>query len=178
VINGSIIESEVRNYKTTHKVEIIGDSHLTESAHNINQYLNSNFSITSLVKPGAPIKDLVSSQSEVLKGLRKSDVIVLGGGANNMDNSDDSEREVIMKITDFVQTYNNTNILVLGIPHRFDQSKDSGINIAIKKTNTKLSDLPKSFNHMSFIETELTLCLSYLNPYCLGRIAAFFSVGI
>jgi hypothetical protein len=26
--------------------------------------------------------------------------------------------------------------------------------------------------------STLTLCLSYLNPYCLGRIAAFFSVGI
>jgi hypothetical protein len=30
----------------------------------------------------------------------------------------------------------------------------------------------------SLIKRTLTLCLSYLNPYCLGRIAAFFSVGI
>jgi hypothetical protein len=28
------------------------------------------------------------------------------------------------------------------------------------------------------IDTNLTLCHSYLNPYCLGRKTAFFSVGI
>jgi hypothetical protein len=143
------------NYKVNHKVEILGDSHLTECANNLNQFLNSCFTITSLVKPGAPINELVSSQSEVLKLLKKSDVIVIGGGANNMNNSDDSENEVILKITDFVQKYKNTNIIVIEVPHRFDLSKDSGTNIAIRETNAKLRDLSNSFSHVFFAEIKL-----------------------
>jgi hypothetical protein len=56
LVNGHISESEVRNSEPTHKVEIMGDSHLAGSAMNMNQFLNSKFSVTSLIKPGAPIK--------------------------------------------------------------------------------------------------------------------------
>jgi hypothetical protein len=43
------------------------------------------------------------------------------------------------------------------------------------------SELSKLSKTADILETHcypLTLCRSYLNPYCLGRMTAFFSVGI
>jgi CRISPR-associated protein Cas8b1/Cst1 subtype I-B len=45
-----------KSIKCDHKVHIIGDSHLKGSANNINQYLNTNFVVSSFIKPGANIK--------------------------------------------------------------------------------------------------------------------------
>jgi lysophospholipase L1-like esterase len=155
LINGHSTKSEVRTRETTHKVEIIGDSHLAGSVTNINQLLNSKFLVTSLIKSGAPISELTSTQGEVLKDLNKNDVIVLSGGANNMGNKDGNERgEIVKKITDFIQTYNTTNVIIIGIPHRFDLNEESGINIEIRKTNAELKELTNSYSHVSIIETE------------------------
>jgi hypothetical protein len=45
-----------------HKVYIIGDSHLKGSATTINQYLNTNFVVSSFIKPGANVKQIMHSQ--------------------------------------------------------------------------------------------------------------------
>jgi hypothetical protein len=41
LVNGHISRSEVRISEPSHKVEIMGDSHLAGSAMNMNQFLNS-----------------------------------------------------------------------------------------------------------------------------------------
>jgi hypothetical protein len=38
-------------YKYDHKVKIIGDSQLKESAAKINHYLNTKFEVSSFIKP-------------------------------------------------------------------------------------------------------------------------------
>jgi RNase H-fold protein (predicted Holliday junction resolvase) len=155
IVNGKIIESEVRNCKSTHKVEIVGDSYFIGSAVNMNQFLNTTFSVISFIKSGAPISELVSSQRKELKKLKKNDVIVFSGGANDMDNINRTKgSDIVKKITKFIQTYNNTNIVILGIPHRFDLNKDSEINLEIQKINTKLRVVTNSFSHVSMIEME------------------------
>jgi hypothetical protein len=98
-------------------VLIIGDSHLKGSAARINQFLNMEFSVCSFIKPGATINQLVFSQEKECKDLGKKDVIVINGEANDMDNNGDKGSEVLSKITKFMQTYNNTNIAIMSIPH-------------------------------------------------------------
>jgi len=46
-------------------------------------------------------------------------VIVISGGTNDMDNCDKGS-EVLIKMTKFMQSYNNTNIVIMSIPHRYD----------------------------------------------------------
>jgi len=171
IVNGRIVKSEVRNcarkeekatkrqcikfLKTNHKVLIIGDSHLKGSATKTNQFLNTKFSVSSFIKPGATINKLVSSQEKELKDLGKKDVIVLSGGANDMDNiNEDKGSEVLAKMTKFMQTYNNTNIAKISIPHRFDLHNESRTNLAIQKINSKLKKMTKLFRHVSMIEME------------------------
>jgi hypothetical protein len=57
--------------KSSHKVLIIGDSHLKGSAARTNQFLNTKFSVCSSIKPGATTNQLVSSQEKELKNFGK-----------------------------------------------------------------------------------------------------------
>jgi hypothetical protein len=65
IVNGSITDSETTKSEPTRRVEIVGDSHLIGCATNMYQFLKSNYSVSSLTKPGAPISELISTQEEV-----------------------------------------------------------------------------------------------------------------
>jgi hypothetical protein len=94
-------------------------------------------------------------QEKELKDLGKKDVIVISGGANDMDNiKEDKGSEVLSKMTKFMQTYNNTNIAIISIPYRFDLENKSRINLTIQKLNSKLKKMTKLFRHVSMIEME------------------------
>ena len=85
IINGRVKNSDMQNPSKTkfkllrtkpdkstkcdHEVHIIGDSHLKGSAIKINQYLNTNFVVSSFIKPGANIKQIVHSQEMEFKCL-------------------------------------------------------------------------------------------------------------
>jgi hypothetical protein len=58
-------------------------------------------------------------------------------------------------MTTFLQTYNNTNIAIMNIPHRYDLDNDSRINLAIQKLNSKLKNMTKLLRHVSIVETDL-----------------------
>ena len=73
--------------KCDHKANIIGHSHLKGSAPKINQYLNTNFVVSSFIKPGANIKQILHSQEMEFKHLGKKDITVVNGGSNDLDNN-------------------------------------------------------------------------------------------
>jgi hypothetical protein len=50
--------------------------------------------------------------------LKKCDVIVVSSGANDVHREDPNE--ALMKTVKFTQNNGNTNITMLGIPHRHD----------------------------------------------------------
>jgi hypothetical protein len=76
IINGRVKNSNMQNPSKTkfkflrakpdksinfdHKVRIIGDSHLKGSAIKINQYLNTNFVVSSFIEPAADIKQNIA----------------------------------------------------------------------------------------------------------------------
>jgi hypothetical protein len=131
-------------------VEIIGDSHLKGSAVKINQYLNTKFKVCSLTKPGANINQLVCSQENYLKCLGKSDVIVFTGGSNDIDKPNVKDNGILISMVHFIQKYNNTNIVIVNIPHRHDLTNRAKTNLCIQAYNSKLK------KHLKSIQT----CLS------------------
>jgi hypothetical protein len=169
IVNRRIVNCEVRNrskpeekatsilgnkfLKSSHKVLIIGDSHLKGSAVRTNQFLNTKFSVCSFIKPGATINQYLRRKNNS-KTLEKKDVIVISGWANDMNNGD-KVSEVLSKMTKFMQTYNNTNIAIMSIPHRYDLDNDSRINLAIQKLNSKVQNKTQLFRHVSKVETGL-----------------------
>ena len=61
---------------------------------------------------------------------------------------------ISVMMTQFMQKYNNTNIIVVYIPHRHDLAKDSRTNLEIQAFNTKLSKTAKSFRHVALVEMD------------------------
>jgi hypothetical protein len=68
-----------------HKVRVLGDSHLKETAARIDQFLSSKFEVSSWIKPGAKTDELVGTMENDFKGLKKSDVIIINGGGGGSE---------------------------------------------------------------------------------------------
>jgi len=54
----------------------------------------------------------------------------------------------------FMQKYNNTNIVVVNIPHRHDLMKLNKTNLNIQAYNSKLKNIVQSFKHVSLVEVS------------------------
>ena len=108
---------------------IRGDSHLKGSAIKINQYLNTNFVVSSVIKPGANTKQIVHSQGMEFKHLGKKDIIVVNGGTNDLDCNSDRRKSALVHMLQFAQKYANTNIIMVSIPPRHDIAMDSQISL-------------------------------------------------
>lgn len=165
IINGRIFNSEVmsnhrikkdskRLIPKKHQVIFIGDSHLRGCAVGTNQFLNTSFTVNSLIKPGAKIGNIVTSLETECNALSKNDVVVISAGTNDIYNNNDKGNEVIYKMTQFVLNHCNTNIVIVGVPHRHDLDKDSQINRAIREINNRLLDKAKRFHHVSMIQVD------------------------
>ena len=99
-----------------HKVKIIGDSHLKESVGKISQYLNTKFEVCSFIKPGAYTNQIVHSQEMEFISLGRKDAIVINGGTNDIGNNSTERNDTKVMMTQFMQKYNNTNIIFVNIP--------------------------------------------------------------
>jgi len=62
-----------------HTILIIGDSHIRECACKVKDYLNKNYSVTGMVKPGSYIFTLANTAVESVQTLTKNGVLVLSG---------------------------------------------------------------------------------------------------
>ena len=138
-----------------HKVKIVGDSHLRGTARKIDQYLNMKFKVCSWLKPGANTEELVGTLEKDLKCLGKKYVIVVKGVANDIGSKRNQANKVLVKMTQFVQKHNNSNITVVNIPHRYDMDMNSVTNLEIQAVNRKLNKMAKAFNHVTIVETDL-----------------------
>jgi hypothetical protein len=67
-----------------HKIIIIRNSHAQGSASNVKHNLNGNYRSCGFVRPRASIDTLTSSMTEDIKHLMNNDIIVFGGGANDV----------------------------------------------------------------------------------------------
>ena len=95
----------------------------------------------SLTRRGASTIQLVGSQEKDLKGLGKSDVIVINGGTNDIDNGNVKDNAILIPMVHFIQKYSNTNIVIVNIPHRHDLMKFDKMNLRIQAYNSKLKTL-------------------------------------
>jgi lysophospholipase L1-like esterase len=112
------------------------------------------FEVSSFIKPGARTNQLVHSQEMELTGLGRKDVIVINGGTNDIADNSTKRNGITVLMTQFMQKYNNTNIIVVSIPHRHDLTKDSRANLEIQEFNAKLSKIAKSFRHVALVEMD------------------------
>jgi len=153
-LKNSSLASGKKISRYDHKVKIIGDNHLKESAARINQYLNTKFEVCSFIKPGTCSYQLVHSQEIEFMSLGRKDVIVINGGTNDIGNNSTKRNWTLVMMTQFMQKYNNTNIIFVNIHQRFDLSKDSRTNLEIQAFNAQLSKITKLLSHVTLVEID------------------------
>jgi len=132
------------------KVVILSDSHLKGCTEKINSYLGNTFRLTGWTKPGASAEETVGKPMMDLVELNKQDVVVISAGANDVYMNNSSV--ALLKITKFIQNNYNTNIIIYGVPHRYDLVEFSCVNRAIQAFNCKLRKVVNLFKHVTILE--------------------------
>jgi lysophospholipase L1-like esterase len=91
--------------------------------------------------------------------LGRKDVIVINGGTNEIErdigNNSTKRNRTLVMMTQFMQKYSNTNIVVVNIHQRHDLAKTSRTNHEIQAFNAKLSETAKSFRHVTLVEIDI-----------------------
>jgi len=133
------------------KMVILSDSHLKGCLKIIKNLLGDSVSIMGWTKPGALAKELLDGPNIDLVKLDKKDVIVISAGANDIYRNNASV--ALRKTVQFMQRNYNTNIIVYGVPQRYDLLPTSCVNVAIHAFNTRLKKLASSFRHVSILDS-------------------------
>ena len=55
----------------------------------------------------------------------------------------------------FVQKHNNTNVIIVNIPHRYDLDRTSVINSEIQAFNEQILKVAKAYSHVTIVNTDL-----------------------
>ena len=115
---------------------IIGDSHARLWAQNVKSQIKGNFQVQGLIKPGAGVETLVTSVNSEIPSLTRKDVVIVCGGANDV--AKNNAKMALNQISNLVKSYNNTNIIVINLPPRFDLMHHSCVNNEIRSFNRNL----------------------------------------
>jgi hypothetical protein len=86
------------------------------------------------------------SKSDIVK-LTKDDVLIIFSGTNDMEHNSIT---IYNKTVNFINRLNHTNIILLGVPFRYDLPASSLINREIEFFNRKLVDLKLRFSYIKF----------------------------
>jgi lysophospholipase L1-like esterase len=138
-----------------HKVKILSDSHLRETASKIDQYLNTKYEVSNCIKPGANTEEIVNTLVEDLKCLGTQDVTVMNGGSNDIGSNRNQIHKVLVQKKQFIQENTHSNIIIVNIPPRHDMNRNSVTNLEIQAANRKLNKIAKAYNNVMIIESNL-----------------------
>jgi len=132
-----------------HKIFMIGDSHIRGLSEKVRNSLNDTFSVIGVTKPNATIEAITSPLHLPIDNLTKSDLNIFYGGTKDISSNESSKG--LRCITDFAQRTSNTNVIILGVPHRYDLPHFSCINTEVKLFNNKLQNRMATFNHVNIL---------------------------
>jgi hypothetical protein len=139
--------------KSKHNVLLIGDSHARAFAPRLQLNLGKAYSLSSYVKPGAPMKVISSTAHEEKKALKSKDVLVIWGGANNISNN--NAREAITNVSELVKENKDVNIVLISAPHRHDLIPESCVNDEVLKYNSLLTKVTKLHTNVQLLQVDL-----------------------
>jgi hypothetical protein len=136
----------------THKLVLIGDSHIKGFAAALQSVFNSEYEIFSVVKPGSNSNMLSESITATVTQLSKDDVLVISSGTNDYEL--DNFKQTFRNIRDYLSPLLHTNIVVLSIPHRYDLHDCTVVNSKISRINKMLSKLAYLSPNISFLDSN------------------------
>ena len=121
-------------------------------ADELMQQSNYRFNTIGYVKPNAKLSDLLNTAKSELGKLTKTDTIItrMIGGSNDFD--ENSHGNNLTSIWHFLEGTQNTNVILSGVPVRYDIAARTLTNEQIARYNKKLHKVTKSFTHVKLVK--------------------------
>jgi hypothetical protein len=116
--NPNIMWKTVKSACKRHKILVIGDSHVRGLSEKISNCLEESFSVFGITKPNADIETITSPLHLKTGNLTKEDLIIFLCGTNDIIRNE--AKKGLRSLRDFTQRTINTNLILLGAPHRYD----------------------------------------------------------
>ena len=128
-----------------YKILLIGDSHARGLSKKISNCLDDSYRVFGITKPNADIETIISPIHLKTGNPTKKDLIIFLGGT--MDISRNEAKKGVHSLKDFTQRTTNTNLILLGAPHRYDLPPQSCVNMEVKLYNKRLQSIVSASNH-------------------------------
>jgi hypothetical protein len=84
----------------------------------------------------------------ITDNLKKKDLIIFYENVGTKDISRNKSKEGIRYLKGFAERTNNTNVILLGAPYRYDMPPSSCINTEVKLFNKRLQNLMSTLNYV------------------------------
>jgi hypothetical protein len=139
--------------KGKHKVLIVGDSHARKCVTNLQHNLGKNYKVTGFIKPGAQMREKTTTAKEEISTLKSKDVVVIWGAANDV--SRNNIKFASKDLSNFMNSNNEVNIILVNSPHRYNLISSSCVNKEVIKFNRQLSKLSKFHSNVKLLENNL-----------------------
>ena len=95
---------------------------------------------------------LVKTASNEINHLTKKDAFILWGGSNYVGNN--SSKAGLRNISQFAKNNSHTNIVMMGVAHRFDLPDTLCVNKEVDSFNSKLTKIVKPFKLATLLKFE------------------------
>ena len=118
----------------------------------MNKYFSENGEVRGYVKFGVSTVVLIKTASSEINNLTKKDAVILWGGSNDIGNN--NSKAGLRNISHFVKNNSHTNIVMMGVQHRFDLPDTSCVNKEVDSLNHKLTKIVKPFNLATSLKFE------------------------
>jgi len=150
-MNPNITMKTVKSMCKRHKILVIGDSHVRGLSEKISNCLDDTSSAFGITKPNADIETIPSPIHLKTGNLTKEDLIIFLGGTKDISRNEANKG--LRSLRDFTQRTINTNLILLGAPHRYDLPPQSCVNTEVKLYNKRLQSLVSASNHVRVLST-------------------------
>jgi hypothetical protein len=132
------------------RIVILGDSHARGVAGELLHQLNHRLNTIGYVKPKAGLTELLNTAKNDLRKLTRTDTLITIGGSNDIDKSDKGGN--LTSIVNFLDGTQNTNVILVELPVRYDTGVRSHIKERIENYNKKLYKVTKGFKHVRLVK--------------------------
>ena len=136
-----------------HKIMILGDSHARRCADLVQDNLNSDYRVSSFIKPSAQMSEIVTSINKEVHSLTNNDVIIIWGGVKDIGRNNTAE--AIDYVNKFLNDNTNKNIVLLNSPHRHDLISTSCVNKEVINYNRQLREARGLHPNVKLLEIKL-----------------------
>jgi hypothetical protein len=135
------------------KILLIGDSHIKGLSSELRYNLGDTCDILGIVKPNANTKQLTTTSVQEVKKLTQKDILVLRGDTNDI--SKNNARNGLIQEVNYLRNNQQTNNIVITVPHRFDLEYNSCVNEEVRKFNRSLSKMANNLNKVTVVYAQM-----------------------